>query len=60
MPYKPYRCGVDCRGGYYCLICLFVFNLRKIWTRIKKIRTKKSALEKTPSTMDAHQNTEDG
>jgi len=31
-----------------------------IWKKFKKIRTKKSALEKTPSTMDAHQNTEDG
>jgi hypothetical protein len=30
MAYKPYRCGVDCRGGYYCLICLLVFNFRKL------------------------------
>ncbi|MDP6154686.1 MAG: hypothetical protein QF682_00920 [Candidatus Thermoplasmatota archaeon] len=29
MSYRPYRCGRDCSGGYYCLI-LIVMYYRKI------------------------------
>jgi hypothetical protein len=36
MTYKPYRCGIDCHGGYYCLICLLVYNFRKF---TRKVRT---------------------
>jgi len=52
MAFKPYRCGIDCRGGYNCLVCLFVFNLKKISKKIKKIRIRKDVLEKTLSTRD--------
>jgi hypothetical protein len=35
MGYRPYRCGVDCNGGYYCLICLLVYNFRKMSKKLK-------------------------
>ena len=28
MTYRPYKCGNECNGGYYCLICLLVHNFR--------------------------------
>ena len=59
MTYKPYHCGDDCRGGYYCLICLIVFNLRKIGKKLKKILTRKNSIKNHPSNMDKPQNIED-
>jgi len=57
--YKPYRCGKDCKGGYNCLVCLFVFNLKRIAKKFKKIIVREGASKKTSPTINSPINRKD-